>query len=273
MFGRALSVMYNTVVEMQEAGAVSFNRAVESCYSIAAPVCVGSVAPACVSTTTAHKLEFSMSRWKRTVPCKCGCGTLVTERSKYGYCQGHNMRAPGILAARMLVINAVNKTDTVRANKRAGNIKRWQSETAIEQLRLRRLGSKHTPETRAKIGRAHKGRAFSAVHRERISQSRRGPKNWMWRGGACVKYPEHWPQVKQEICLRDNRTCMICATTDFGLKRVPDVHHIDFDKTNCFHQNLISLCGHCHQIYNCRREAGIPFLRAILTERYGYVYD
>jgi len=64
------------------------------------------------------------------------------------------------------------------------------------------------------------------------------------------KYPNGWnKKLKDEIKIRDNFDCQLC-----GLKQTNNliqqhhVHHIDYDKSNLDHDNLITLCQRCHNM-------------------------
>jgi hypothetical protein len=50
--------------------------------------------------------------------------------------------------------------------------------------------------------------------------------------------------LKALIRERDGFTCQECGVIEDG--RAYDVHHIDYDKTNCHPRNLITLCRSCH---------------------------
>lgn len=59
--------------------------------------------------------------------------------------------------------------------------------------------------------------------------------------------------LKEQIRNRDGRKCQVCGRAESQLSRSLDVHHIDYDKTNCHPDNLISLCGPCHSRTNYNR--------------------
>jgi len=69
--------------------------------------------------------------------------------------------------------------------------------------------------------------------------------------------------VREKIRIRDNYTCQLCGKFWFrGMRRL-DVHHIDCDKDKTKkyddifleHQNMITLCHHCHLLihYNLNK--------------------
>jgi hypothetical protein len=71
-------------------------------------------------------------------------------------------------------------------------------------------------------------------------------KNYNWRGGLSFEpYPKEWSLIYRErVRKRDNYTCQLCKNKNF--KRKLSIHHIDYNKKNIFHLNLISLCTKCH---------------------------
>lgn len=83
-----------------------------------------------------------------------------------------------------------------------------------------------------------------------------GPDNPSWRGGISFDpYPTSWNRsLKVKILTRDNFTCQECQRHSSSLKNgLLDVHHIDYDKHNLDHRNLISLCRSCHMKTNYNR--------------------
>lgn len=82
-----------------------------------------------------------------------------------------------------------------------------------------------------------------------------GPENHAWRGGiSFAPYSMEWtPELRRKIRKRDNYVCQICGEHQPTSRKMP-VHHIDYDKTNCSPQNLITLCGKCHTKTNYRRD-------------------
>jgi hypothetical protein len=73
-----------------------------------------------------------------------------------------------------------------------------------------------------------------------------GKNNPNWQGGLSFEpYPEEFnDHLKELIRERDGRVCQFCG--DGESKRKMDVHHIDYDKSNCSPSNLISLCRVCN---------------------------
>ena len=55
-------------------------------------------------------------------------------------------------------------------------------------------------------------------------------------------------KVKNSIMVRDNHKCRICH----NLAKL--IHHIDYNKKNNNHENLVALCQSCHSKTNFNRE-------------------
>lgn len=72
-----------------------------------------------------------------------------------------------------------------------------------------------------------------------------------WRGGkSYIDYPiEFDKKLKNKIKERDNNRCALCKST----KRL-QVHHINYEKHNIDHNNLITLCTPCHFRTNWNRK-------------------
>jgi hypothetical protein len=71
-------------------------------------------------------------------------------------------------------------------------------------------------------------------------------KNPHWRGGVSHEpYTAEWVgSLKNRIRKRDKYHCQMCGNHQVAPRL--DVHHIDWDKTNCEESNLLSLCRSCH---------------------------
>lgn len=80
-----------------------------------------------------------------------------------------------------------------------------------------------------------------------------GKKNPMYiHGQSYNPYPRNFnKQLKRKIFIRDHFTCQKCT-------KYPNnslvVHHIDYTKTNCKENNLISLCQKCNLKVNYDRD-------------------
>ena len=100
---------------------------------------------------------------------------------------------------------------------------------------------KKTEEQRKKNSESHKGLQM-------------GENNPNWQGGIsflpyCEKFND---QIKEKIRERDNRTCQLCGKLEKEEGRKLSVHHIHYDKENCY-PDLISLCRSCNAKVNSNR--------------------
>ena len=100
-----------------------------------------------------------------------------------------------------------------------------------------------------------KGQKRSEEVRKKLSQQKMGDKNPMyreghynWKGGiSFVPYPLGWSRTfKEQIRYRDGYRCQDCGIPESELGQRLDVHHIDENKFNLDHSNLVCLCRSCH---------------------------
>jgi len=113
-----------------------------------------------------------------------------------------------------------------------------------------------------KMRRSLTGRKLSRKHRKSLSRVLRnkpkpwqiGEKNYFWQGGKSIEpYSVDWTEtLKRSIRERDNYTCQLCGKPQ-GEKAHP-VHHIDYNKKNQNPENLITLCLHCHNLTQTKRD-------------------
>lgn len=95
------------------------------------------------------------------------------------------------------------------------------------------------------------------------SETFRGPNATNWRGGVSfLPYGPEWTKERRdEIRERDDHKCMECGTTE-----QLSVHHIDYDKMNCSHSNLITLCLSCNSRANYNRKYWQRHYQEMLTD-------
>lgn len=79
-----------------------------------------------------------------------------------------------------------------------------------------------------------------------------GSKNPNWRGGKSFEpySTEFTERLKEVIRKRFRRRCQFCGRHERTSDRKLDVHHVDYDKTNCSESNLIPLCRACNSLAN-----------------------
>jgi 5-methylcytosine-specific restriction endonuclease McrA len=158
----------------------------------------------------------------------------------------------------------------IREKKIGKTISKESIKKQIE-TKIRNGTNSHSEETKRKIGYAnkgklvpehqkkilsklYKGRKLSKEIRNKMSKSRSLEKHFNWQGGKSFEpYTTDWTaSLKRAIRERDRYTCQLCSEQQ--KESAFSVHHIDYDKTNCNPNNLITLCKGCHTKTNYNRE-------------------
>lgn len=91
-----------------------------------------------------------------------------------------------------------------------------------------------------------------------------GENNPSWNGGTSGKpYPWFFRRKSKEIMARDGWQCQnpTCKGTDARLT----VHHINYEKTDCSDENLITLCSACNSSANFNRDEWQAFYSNMRT--------
>ncbi len=135
------------------------------------------------------------------------------------------------------------------------NTGKKMSKESIEKTRLKNTGKIRSEEFKEKMrntpntGWIKKGQRLSPVTEFKKGQFvREKHPNWN-NGSSGFPYPIEWTdRFKKEIRWRDGCVCQYCG--EFGKY----VHHIDYDKYNCNHDNLTTLCSSCHTLTNHKRK-------------------
>ena len=95
-----------------------------------------------------------------------------------------------------------------------------------------------------------------------------------WKGGiSCEPYCQIWldKEFKNSIKTRDGYICQ--NPKCWNITKRLAVHHIDYNKKNCNPNNLITTCNSCNSRANFNRDHWVKVYRAIMTEKYGYIYE
>jgi len=118
------------------------------------------------------------------------------------------------------------------------------------------IESSAKPEVKAKKSAAQK----EIWSRPDVRESRSGENSNKWQGGKSFEEygVEFDKDLKRDIRERDGFHCRNCFDEESRL----DVHHIDYEKKNASHDNLITLCISCHMKTNYNREKWTVFYKA-----------
>jgi len=124
----------------------------------------------------------------------------------------------------------------------------------------------HSEESNQRRSETMKGRPKSDAMKQKLSENMRdqvGELNRNWQGGiSSEEYgPEFNKKLKTQIRERDSNTCQLCGGNGSNNGRLPDVHHIDYDKKNNNPWNLITLCMRCHGLTNGKRKYWTLFFK------------
>jgi len=131
-----------------------------------------------------------------------------------------------------------------------------------------RIGKKLSKRHRNKISKTLEGHKQSKKTIEKISKSLSCENHPNWKGGIsflpyCKKFNDI---LKKFIRKRDNYTCQRCGKRQKKHGRKLSVHHIHFDKENCY-PDLIALCLRCNIIVNGQRKNSEKYFMKNLKKR------
>ena len=94
----------------------------------------------------------------------------------------------------------------------------------------------------------------------------KGKENPNWNGGLSrFPYPYNFREISKEIIERDGGVCQNpgCEGKDSRLT----THHINYNKQDCSHQNLIALCSACNSKANFGRNVWTDFYQNLLKAK------
>lgn len=125
------------------------------------------------------------------------------------------------------------------------------SEETLRQMSETQKGIKHTDESKRKISEAGKGKK----HTEETKRKMSGKNNPRWKGGiSFLPYCDRFnDRLKEHIRERDGRICQRCSKNEEENDKRLTVHHIHYDKENCY-PDLIALCVSCNSTVNQNRD-------------------
>ncbi len=95
-----------------------------------------------------------------------------------------------------------------------------------------------------------------------------GPNSHSWKNGVSkLPYPFNFTkELKELIKKRDNYTCILCFILENKDNKNLSVHHIDYDKCNLNHNNLITLCRSHNSKVNSNREYWTKYFKEELKQ-------
>lgn len=221
-----------------------------------------------------------MKKKKYKNPCGCGCG--LNAKKGNTFINGHNLRLIDFKTCRNYEGKNnpfFGKTHTEETKKKmrenhqdysGENHPRYGKPVSQEQ----RDKISNNKERSRKISLALTGVKKSKKHNRKVSRTRiqkelsKGENNPNWKGGIsflpyCKKFNN---QLKRAVRKRDHYTCQRCGKRQKKHGRRLTVHHIHFDKKNCF-PDLITLCTGCNTIVNYKRKSSEKRFMKNLKER------
>lgn len=167
--------------------------------------------------------------------CLCGCGlkSLYSKGRYRNYRRGHNLK-----------------------------LKEHR-----DRLSLLRKGIKRSQEDTLSIRKGIENRrSYSGINNPNYGNSKLcGEGNPNWKGGIQFEpYSPDWnAELKEYIKERDNWKCQLCGSEE---KLFLVVHHIDYNKKNCFTINLITLCSKCNGKVNFNRQGWTLFFMFVMEK-------
>ena len=155
--------------------------------------------------------------------------------------------------------------------KMTDETRRKMSESKIGRVSTFK-GKKHSKESKLKNRLSHLDKPnFKLRGKGNGMYGRTGEKCPRWNGGLDnYKYPKEFsPTLKEDIRRRDKYKCQLCnLSQEENLKRLGiklPIHHIDYNKQNCSHSNLITLCQKCNIKVNDNRDYWFAYFTYILS--------
>lgn len=144
----------------------------------------------------------------------------------------------------------------------------------IQRIKINTAIALQDPEKRGKMSKANKGISKSLEFCKQLSERISGPGNPWYIDGRCSGINQPYPldfnnKFKELIRERDGGVCQMCMKTEKENGKQLDVHHINYDRTDCDPKNMISLCHSCHMKTNVKRKDWISFFsqKQITEER------
>lgn len=194
------------------------------------------------------------------IPDLCWCGCSETVWNGHKFINGHSSRGKFNPSFDKHWNLGVPKSEQMKLkNSKSHNGKPRDEKT--KQIILKNLkkgqgwnkgkGEFLSPEKRENVTASRKFKKDKPETIEKKRQSRLGILNPAYIDGRsylpyCHKFNN---PLRQEVRLRDSYTCQLCGKTQEQNSRKLHVHHIHYDKSNCY-PDLCCLCCSCNSKVN-----------------------
>lgn len=171
--------------------------------------------------------------------CRCGCGGSTTTR----YARGHHMRSRRF--ARRDPAAALKAAETMCGRKRnpaavlataRGNTGKKRTRAQRRRISVAHLGIGHTLATRRKMSKSRKGKIFN-----KEGYSIHTPSGYVMRRAETGKWRTEHRVIAEKVLGRK-------------LKSNEVVHHVDKDRANNKHTNLVICTQGYHMQLHSRME-------------------
>lgn len=127
------------------------------------------------------------------------------------------------------------------------------------------IGHSVSEESIERIRNMNKGKIMSKETRKKLSIAHKWKKNKEYKEWSESEYTLNWTQtLKRSIRERDWYMCQMPWCNKPQRDIAHSVHHIDYNKSNCNPENLITLCNVCHAKTNYKREIWIEYFKNLL---------
>jgi len=174
-----------------------------------------------------------------------------------------------------------------RKGKNTGDSNPMRNPEIARMNGMSRRGIKYSDETREKMSKAHKGKILTEEHKRNIgikskewhqipenakkhSDARSGDNNYNWKGGIsnnpkyCKVFTDK--EWRAEIYERDEaKFCWNPECLRTGKRNA--LHHIDYNKENCKHGNIVKICIACNSMANYNRGWWQSYYEALMHKR------
>lgn len=136
------------------------------------------------------------------------------------------------------------------AHDRMSRITKGRIPVNLDQIHLARRGTKHRPDTIAKMSLAHRGKRLSPDHRAKLSVAHRGAASPTWKGGitpinAKARTTGAYKEWRRKVLERDG-CCVDCgADENLHADHIQPFAH--FPELRCELSNGRTLCAPCHR--------------------------